>query len=427
MKYWLTVLLVPMLSWAWPLLAAETCVIEAVARDTRSLGPWIDQDNWLAPENLRVGLQSPGHFMPLLRIDATTAGAVLRPASRILELDRIRARDPLDQQQRDVAFLLATRLYADGVVVLRDGRVASERYWNGLAARDQRLLLGGTRPLLSLLGAIGVAQGKLAPDRAISRYIPALSGQSGLRKLSVRRLLEGEGRFGWSPEELGDWLAVGDWLAAAGWRSGASAGGVRSWLSVPGRWERDFAAAATFGEAGPEGELLLWAIAESYRMPLAQVFCQEVLRKLRPEHSALWLTDARGNELSTGLALSLRDFARLGQLLIDARSNSRRSRIPSWFIETLTASAGLRTAKTAELPGLRNGSELRYGFVHLGGAQNRIAIIGPYGNSLYVDLDRRLVIAVYAAYPREHTAAMRATLEQVWDALAVAAQPPGKR
>lgn len=421
MKYWLTVLLVPMLSWAWPLLAAETCVIEAVARDTRSLGPWIDQDNWLAPENLRVGLQSPGHFMPLLRIDATTAGAVLRPASRILELDRIRARDPLDQQQRDVAFLLATRLYADGVVVLRDGRVASERYWNGLAARDQRLLLGGTRPLLSLLGAIGVAQGKLAPDRAVSRYIPALSGQSGLRKLSVRRLLEGEGRFGWSPEELGDWLA------AAGWRSGASAGGVRSWLSVPGRWERDFAAAATFGEAGPEGELLLWAIAESYRMPLAQVFCQEVLRKLRPEHSALWLTDARGNELSTGLALSLRDFSRLGQLLIDARSNSRRSRIPSWFIETLTASAGLRTAKTAELPGLRNGSELRYGFVHLGGAQNRIAIIGPYGNSLYVDLDRRLVIAVYAAYPREHTAAMRATLEQVWDALAVAAQPPGKR
>jgi hypothetical protein len=191
MKYWLTVLslMVPL---ALPLHAAEECVIESVARNTTSLGPWIDQDNWLAPENLRVGLQSAGSFMPLLRIKPTTAAQILHPASRPLDLDKIKARDPLDQQQRDVGFLLATRLYADGVVVLSDGRISGERYWNGLAARDQRLLLGGTRPLLSLMGAMAVAQGKLAPDRSIIRHIPALGAQTGLRKLSIRRLLEGE-------------------------------------------------------------------------------------------------------------------------------------------------------------------------------------------------------------------------------------------
>ncbi|QKS30286.1 MAG: 6-aminohexanoate-dimer hydrolase [Accumulibacter sp.] len=420
MKYWLTVLslMVPL---ALPLHAAEECVIESVARNTTSLGPWIDQDNWLAPENLRVGLQSAGSFMPLLRIKPTTAAQILHPASRPLDLDKIKARDPLDQQQRDVGFLLATRLYADGVVVLSNGRISGERYWNGLAARDQRLLLAGTRPLLSLMGAMAVAQGRLAPDRSIIRHIPALGAQTGLRKLSIRRLLEGESHFDWSSQDIRDWLAAG------GWHSGAIAGGVRAWLNQPGRWERDLSPAPVLGGVGPEGDLLVWAIAESYRMPLAQVFCEEVLRRLRPETSALWLTDTQGTELSSGLALSLRDLARLGQWLIDARNNSRGSRIPSWFIETLTASAGLRTAKSSELAGLRKGSELRYGFVHLGGAQNRVAIIGPYGNSLYVDFDRRLVIAVYAAYPKDHTAAMRATLEQVWDALGSAAQPMGKR
>jgi hypothetical protein len=65
--------------------------------------------------------------------------------------------------------------------------------------------------------------------------------------------------------------------------------------------------------------------------------------------------------------------------------------------------------------------------VHLGGTANRIAILGPYGNSLYVDLDRRLVIAIFAAYPRDQSAGMRATLEQVWDTLGAATQPGGRR
>ena len=420
MKYWLTVLSL-MLPLALPGHAAEGCVIETVARSASGLGPWINQDNWLAPENLRVGLQSAGSFMPLLTINPMTAAQVLRPASRQLDLDKIKARDPLDRQQRDAGFLLVTRLYADGVVVLSDGRIAGERYWNGLAAKDQRLLLGATRPFLSLMGAMAVAQGKLSPDRSIIRHIPALGTQTGLRKLSIRRLLEGEGRFDWSSHE------VDDWLAAGGWHSGTNPGGIRAWLGQPGRWERDFSIAPMPGDVGPDGDLLVWAIAESHRLPLAQVFCEEVYRKLRPETPALWLTDVQGTELSAGLALSLRDFARFGQWLIDARNNSRRSRIPNWFIETLTASAGLRTEKALELAGLRKGSAFRYGFVHLGGAQNRVAVLGPYGNSLYIDFDRRLVIAIFAAYPRDQTAAVRATLEEVWDAVGSATQSGGRR
>ncbi|MCM8623314.1 MAG: serine hydrolase [Candidatus Accumulibacter sp.] len=420
MRHWLT-LLALMVPWAWTLHAAEECVIEPVTRSTRDPGAWIDQDNWLAPENLRIGLQSFGRFMPSLKIRATETAQMLRPASRQLELDKLKARDPLDQQPRDVGFLLATRLYADGLLVLRDGKVASERYWNGLVAQDQRLLLGGTRPILSLMGAMAVAQGKLSPDRSIIRYIPALSGQTGLRKLSIRRLLEGESSFDWSSND------VSDWLAAGGWNTGNTAEGIRAWLNQPGRWDRDFSPNPQLGEVGPDSDLLVWALAEAYRVPLTRTFCQELFEKLRPESAALWLSDSQGTELSAGLALSLRDFARLGQLLIDARNSNRRHKVPNWFIETLTASAGLRIANSPDLAGLRKGSEYRYGFVHLGGAPNRIAILGPYGNSLYVDFDRRLVIAIFAAYPRKHSAGMRATLEQVWDMLGSATQPSGKR
>ena len=203
--------------------------------------------------------------------------------------------------------------------------------------------------------------------------------------------------------------------------------GIRAWLNQPGRWEKDFSPTPQLGEAGPDTDLLVWALAEAYRVPLTRTFCHELFAKFRPESAAIWLTDAQGTELSAGLALSLRDFARFGQLLIDARNSNRRNKVPNWFIETLTASAGLRTANSPDLAGLRKGSEIRHGFVHLGGAPNRIAVLGPYGNSLFVDFDRRLVIAIFAAYPRNHAAGMRATLEQIWDTLASATQPMGKR
>jgi hypothetical protein len=87
----------------------------------------------------------------------------------------------------------------------------------------------------------------------------------------------------------------------------------------------------------------------------------------------------------------------------------------------------MRKAKPSEVEGLLRGSELRYGFVHLGGAANRIALLGPYGNSLYLDFDRRLVVALFASYPKEYSPSLMATLEQLWEAVGAATQPAKKR
>lgn len=422
MKQWWKTLPLMLLALALPLRAAERCAIEPLHKSDQPVGPWIDQDNWLAPENLRIGLQSPGSFMSRLKITAPLSPEALTSAPRQLDLEKIGATDPLDQQQRDLGFLLDTRLYADGLLVLRNGKVLSERYWNGLSALQPRLLLDGTRPILSLMGAVAVAQGKLSPDRSIIRYIPALSAQKGLRKLSIQRLLEGSRQFVWSPQE------IADWQEASGWKSGKAAAGIRAWLNQPDRWEKEFASEPLgMASIAPDGDLLTWALAESNRQPLASIFCETVLGKLRPESPVFWLTDPKGIELSGGLALSLRDFARFGQMLIEAGTGVNRSKIPNWFIETLTGSRGIRKTNPPELTGLKKGSESRYGFVHLGGEPNRIAILGPYGNSLYIDFDHRLVIALFATYPKKRSAAMLATLEQIWETLGAATQPARKR
>ena len=421
MKHWLKLLVVVLPGFCSPLQAVEQCAIQHVSKVPPPPGPWINQDNWLAPENLRFGAQSAAAFVPMLIIKGAVALVARRSAPRLLDLGKIKTIDPLDWQSRDINFLLDTRLYADGFLVLRNGRVMSEQYWHGLAAQQPRLLLGADRPVLSLMGTMAVAQGKLTPDRSVIRYIPALTEQAGLRKLSMQRLLEADGLFEWSPKEINDWKVAG------GWKSGANGSDIRSWLKQPNRWDRSFSDGVTSIDSGPEGDLLAWALAESYRAPLARIFCENVLNRLRPENPVLWLTDQKGTELSGGLAFSLRDYARLGEMLIEARSSRNRSKIPNWLIETLTSSAGGRKANAAELTGLAKGSEVRYGFVHLGGKSNRIAIIGTHGNSLYIDLDQRLVIAIFASYPGNRSANMLATLEQIWDAISSATQPTAKR
>ena len=421
MKHWIKLLAVILPGFCSPLQAVEQCAIQHVSKAPHPPGPWINQDNWLAPENLRFGAQSAESFMPLLIIKGTAAPVVRRSPTRLLDLDKIKAKDPVDQQLRNISFLLDTRLYADGFLVLRNGRVMSEQYWHGLTAQQPRLLLGVGRPVLSLMGAMAVAQGKLIADRSVIRYVPALTAQTGLRKLSIQRLLEADNQFEWSTKEMNDWKA------ASGWTSGANVSDIRVWLNKPGRWERNFADGVTSTDSEPEGDLLAWALAESYRTTLAQIFCENVLNRLRPESPVLWITDQKGTELSGGLAFSLRDYARFGEMLIEARSSRNRSKIPNWLIETLTSSAGGRKANTSELTGLSKGSEVRYGFVHLGGKPNRVAILGTHGNSLYIDLDQRLVIAIFAAYPGNRSANMLATLEQIWETISLATQPAAKR
>jgi len=131
-------------------------------------------------------------------------------------------------------------------------------------------LLQATRPLLALLGAMSIAQGKLTGDKSVTRFILALNNQPGLRKLSVHRLVQGQERYAWSPEDLAQWRQAG------GWTSSQPTTGIRSWLSQPGRWDKPLVEQEVPPFAGnPDDDMLAWLLAESNAIPLARLFCEQ--------------------------------------------------------------------------------------------------------------------------------------------------------
>lgn len=387
-----------------PLAAAPSCDFADFPAGSRQLGRWINQGNWLVPGNRRAGLLAGEVFMPGRRLAADGADSPAAPAG---DFAKLVIEDPLDDQPRSVDFLLDSRLQADGLLIIRNGRIAAERYRNGLQATTPRLLLDATRPWLNLLGAIAIGQGKLTADQAVARALTTRPSSPALRKLSVQRLLDSPGLYEWTPAEFEGWQR------AAGWTTTAS-GGMRSWLSE--RLHNELPplrrAPPQLPVPSPEDELLARLLGDAYDSGLARIFCEQLLSRHRPEHPVIWLSDPQGDELADGLGISLRDFARLGQTMLEARVS--RSKIPGWLIETLTAAA----PRSAEVAGLPLGSEVRYGFVHLGGRPNRVALIGAQGASLYLDFDRRLVIAIYASHPAGHAPLTLATLEALWRRLA---------
>jgi hypothetical protein len=391
------------------------CEFQPVPAGAQQLGRWIDRENWLDPDHQPVTLATASTFMPSRVLPAAAAPVRLSAARQALAIDKLQLEDPFDGRPRSLEFILSSRLQAEGLLVLHNGRLVAEHYWQGLTPAQPRLLLNGTRPLLNLLGAIGIAQGRFAADKAITHYLPSLAQQKDLRKFSVQRLIKNEEGFAWQADELAGWRQAG------GWHSAAPNPGMLAWLTAAERWNRPVVPVENAVPAStPDQDLLALMLRQGHGVALSRLFCEQLFARQRPEYPVVWLTDPQGNELADGLGLALRDFARLGQTLLEARTNRQRSKIPNWFIESLAASSGLRNAG---IKGLPKGAEPRYGFIHLGNGPNKIALIGHRGTSLFIDFDQRVVVALFASYPVAESPLLLASLNQLWKALAL---PPGK-
>ncbi len=393
-----------------PVLATGLCTLSTAAPPAASTGGPVRADNWLSPGNLRFGLGQASRFMPGVSIAPTSTPPARPAAAQRLDLERLLVTDPADGVRRSLRFLLENRIDADGVLILRRGKLALDYRRSGFDPAQPRLLLEATRPILVTQLARAAAEGRVAREKAITRVLPELSGVRELGKLSLQRLLAGRTGLQWSETE------IARWQQEAGWVPGSRTG-VRAWLDARTSWPR---ASDDTGVdlAGPEGELLVWAAEKAWKKSAPELLCdlQGIIRARNP---AFWATDTTGTPLADGLALSLGDFASLGQAFLDARNRpGRRTLAPAWFVDTVANPSDASSAKPASVLGLGPDTGWQYRFAHPGHRGHRTAIIGAYGTSLYVDFDYGMVVAVFASHAERHSPLLMASLRNLWDEVA---------
>lgn len=229
-----------------------------------------------------------------------------------------------------------------GIVVVRNGAVAFERYYHGLGPEYAGHVASVTKSVLSALIGIAVQDGYLKQTQRVLDFFPEYtpdSGQENITRITVRHLLSMTAPYPFTPwqEPLEQLCTSPDWvrftlrMLGRGGSIGAfqySTAGAHL-LSVilsrcTGKSARQFANERLFTPIGmrviPDNPMEAFGYDELFG------------KKVRG-----WVTDPAGNSTGGwGLTLTPRDMARFGLLYLNKGSWRNRQIVPEAWVEEST-------------------------------------------------------------------------------------------
>ncbi len=315
------------------------------------------------------------------------------------------------------------RIHADGLVVLLDGQVVLERYARGHEAGATHPLFSVTKSLVGLLAGTLLEDGALADHDLVEAWLPDLVG-TAWAGATVRDLLDMRTAVAYDEDYDDPTRGYEGYERRARWAAeGDAAGGVRPWL-------RTLAARGAHGGAfvyqSPATDVLARVLEAAGGMRWDALMGARIWSRLGAAADLEVALDAGGWPLAGGGgAATLRDLARVGQLVLDRG----RDVVPAAFIDDLLAPpadarAAFARSEAAREMGMRRGAYRSQWWVPepLPDGRGLLLAAGIHGQELLVDASQRVVVARLASWPTAWDAALaldgRRIARAVVDALA---------
>jgi len=366
--------------------------------------------NWFFNEAVRVGSFShqgeiPGVFNGQVReLPAAASPMVLRKASR-----EPAYRWSLEGRGAQTVDDYLNRQRVMGLLVLKDGVVQLERYQYERQPSHRFVSHSMAKSIVSLGIGLALEEGRIASldDRA-ERYAVGLRGtlygQTKLRNLL--RMASGA-RFAERYDGADDFSRFGRAAAREGVESAAA--GISERLAPEG---------SRFNYSSAEASMLAAVLYSAVGGSLSAYMGRRLWQPMGAETSALWHTDRAGVEAGAGhFNATLRDYARLGSLLAhDGRRPDTGAQIvpTDYLIEATDA----RLHAPPFLPGQAHSYfGFGYQFWTFPGKVRRFAMLGVYGQCIFVDPQLKLVMVQAAADASPMGESLNAESEALWRGL----------
>jgi CubicO group peptidase (beta-lactamase class C family) len=293
---------------------------DAWQREATALG--VTSANWLdAPYN-RLGFRGVGRLVRTAPISRGDGPVVELPRA---EHDLSGFRFEHEGRTLDLETML-TESYTDGFLVVRDGAVIAERYFNGMTPSETHLLMSVSKSFNSTLCGVLVGEGVLTPDDLAPDHVEELRG-SAWEGCTVQHLLDMRvgARWDYDVDEY-TILDVSDYRTHDRTDTPADTA----------TWIRTVARAADHG--GPfaynslANDVLGWVLERAAGRPYAELFSERIWSRLGAEHDAEIMLDHAGFAIvEGGFCATLRDVARFGLMsLQDGELGGRRIHPAAW-------------------------------------------------------------------------------------------------
>lgn len=363
-----------------------------------------------APWN-RWSFQHISEILPTATI-SRGMGPVRELARRPVELDGLTVTGIDGEATTLAAFLEAT--HTDGFLVLRDGEIAYERYFNGMDEATLHLSQSVAKSFTGMLAGILARRRVIAVNAPLASIVPELA-QTAYREATLRHVLDMTSGVCFNEDYADPLSDMGRIDVASGWKPVPE--GVDPAFRWPGSIlelilslktiEREHDEA--FAYRSIETDVLALVLERATGKPLAQLLSEELWQKLGMEQDANITVDSTGFALADGgLSACLRDYGRFGQMVLDEGAGV----VPAGWIEATRSGRHELFGKpyTAVLPG---GAYRNQFWIEDAKGRNLMAR-GVFGQLIYVDFQRRMVVVKLSSWPEfVNPAWTRATLEMV--------------
>ena len=322
--------------------------------------------------------------------------------------------------------------YIDGYIVIQNGEVLFERYYDGFAAHDHHIWFSMTKSLISTTFGIAQAEFGIDESKSPAEFLPELAG-SVFADVSIRNVLNMVTALNYTEEydemtpgsvhfeyfrRLG---FMGDFeLLAIDPNISDEPRGVRDMLP---RFEQaaDATTGAMFQYQSPNVDVIGWLIERVTSRPLIDYMREKLWAPLATEHDGVFTVDVSFAPVATGgFNSTLRDAARFGLMALgDGKLGDTQIAPKSWIEDTYAMDAADNKAGAAAVNADPNHERFIDGFTgyrsfwwQFDQSQNERIAMGVHGQVIYVNKAKNLVIANFAS-PQQTANQLRPSFKQM--------------
>jgi CubicO group peptidase (beta-lactamase class C family) len=271
-----------------------------------------------------------------------------------------------------------------GLLIIRNGEILFEKYLLGNDQHTRWMSMSVVKSITGTLIGAAIKDGHIASiDDPIVKYLPRFKG-TAYDGVTVKHLLQMTSGVAWN-ETYTD--PTSDRRRMLDAQIGQQAGAILDLMAAlpraaePGtRWNY------STGETHVAGALVRAATG----MPVADYLSEKIWSRLGMEADAnWWLESPDGLEVGgSGLSATLRDYARFGLFLLNDGVIDEQRVLPEGWV------------KAASTPKEVAGETVDYGYMLWPLHANSYAAIGIFGQFVFVDPDKKLVVAMWSAQPK---------------------------
>jgi len=367
MKAFLIYILLVVLNGAASNLHAKAPFVDP-ANDANNFGSPYEILFW-TPEQQVSGYRNINKIFPTRTVSA--GDTVLELPEAPVELADIEVRTENTSMTLDEYFVQQN---VAGLLVLKDGKIAYERYGLGNSQESRWISFSVTKSVVSMLVGAAIQDGYIeSVDEMVSDYLPRLKG-TPYDQSTIRNILQMASGVEWNE----DYADPASDVNNASWQTVA----LYKYLAQK---PRDSEPGEVFNYNTAETNLVGTLLRSAIGNNLSTYLQEKIWQPFGMEADAWWtLTEPGGGEFGgCCINATLRDYARLGLFAL------RQGHLPDGTAVLPDDWMAQSTARSAAFPG--------YGYLWWLGTENAYRATGIFGQGICVHPKQNVVVALHSA------------------------------